>query len=136
MGIFSRKPSNCTICNKQITHKHKAKREWGIKSPLCADCYLDKMHQSYDASLMGKCVICGIKNKVTELWEPRWQWDMEGLLCKECFDKKETNFGKEKNFCSICGSKMGFIRYNPKGNWKIKGQLCKDCWNSQKAQNG
>jgi ribosomal protein S14 len=61
---------------------------------------------------------------------------MEGLLCKKCFDEKESGFGKEKNFCSICGNKMGFIRYNPKGDWKIKGQLCKDCWNSQKTQNG
>ena len=43
MGIFSRKPAQCTICNKQISHKNKAKREWGVKSPLCSDCYLDKM---------------------------------------------------------------------------------------------
>ena len=52
MGIFSRKPANCTICNKQITHKNKAKREWGVKSPLCSDCYLDKMKESYDASII------------------------------------------------------------------------------------
>ena len=29
MGIFSRKPAYCTICNKQISHKNKAKKEWG-----------------------------------------------------------------------------------------------------------
>ena len=98
MGIFSRKPSNCTICNKQITHKHKAKRGWGIKSPLCADCYLDKMHQSYDASLMGKCVICGIKNKITELWEPRWQWDMEDCCAKNVLTKKNQVLEKKKIF--------------------------------------
>ena len=34
----------------------------------------------------------------------------------------------------ICGSKLGFIRYNPKNRWKIKGQLCKKCWDTQKAQ--
>ena len=27
MGIFSRKPAYCTICNKQISHKNKAKNE-------------------------------------------------------------------------------------------------------------
>ena len=51
MGLFGRKRANCTICNKEITHKHKAKREWYVKSPLCGDCYLDKMTQSYDATI-------------------------------------------------------------------------------------
>ena len=64
MGIFSRKPAYCTICNKQITaHKNKAKREWGIKSPLCSDCYLDKMQESYDATRIKKCVSCGVTQK-------------------------------------------------------------------------
>ena len=136
MGLFSKKPAYCTICNKQITaHKYKAKREWyGVKSPLCSDCHLDKMQEHYDATLIKKCINCGVKSKITDLWEPRLQWDMEGLLCKKCFDKKELDFGKEKNFCSICGSKLGFIRYNPKNRWKIKGQLCKNCWDEQKAQ--
>ena len=85
---------------------------------------------------MKKCVACGLKNKVTDLWEPRWQWDMVGLLCKKCFDQKELDFNKGKNFCCICGSKLGFIRYNPKSGWKIDGQLCKKCWDSQKISNG
>ena len=59
---------------------------------------------------------------------------MVGLLCKKCFDEKELDFNKEKNFCGICGTKLSFIRYNPKNNWKIKGQLCKNCWDAQKAQ--
>jgi len=58
MGIFSRKPAYCTICNKQISHKNKAKKEWGVKSPLCSDCYLDQMRQAYDASIRKKCVNC------------------------------------------------------------------------------
>ena len=94
MGIFSRKPAYCTICNKQISHKNKAKKEWGVKSPLCSDCYLDQMRQAYDASIRKKCVNCEIAAKVTDLWEPRWQWDMEGLLCKKCFDEKELNGSK------------------------------------------
>ena len=136
MGLFGRKRASCTICNKEITHKHKAKREWYVKSPLCSDCYLDKMKETYDATIIKKCAICETKNKVTNLWEPRWQWDMEGLLCKKCFDEKELDFNEKKNFCCICGSKLGFIRYNPKNSWKIKGQLCKNCWNAQKVQNG
>jgi len=71
MGIFSRKPAYCTICNKQVIHKNKAKRNWDVKSPLCSDCYLDKMQEDYDATLIKKCINCGVKNKVTDLWEPR-----------------------------------------------------------------
>ena len=134
MGIFSRKPAYCTICNKQISHKNKAKKEWGIKSPLCSDCYLDQMRQAYDASIRKKCVNCRIAAKVTDLWEPRWQWDMEGLLCKKCFDEKELNFNKMKDFCSVCGNKLGLFRHNPKRSWKIKGQLCRNCWDTAKTQ--
>ena len=120
MRLFGNKESFCTICNKSITHKNKAKREWGVKSPLCSDCYIDKMKESYDAAVIRKCIDCGMKSKVTDLWEPRWQWDMEGLLCKKCFDKKESSFNKEKSFCCICGNKLGFVRYNPKNKWEIK----------------
>ena len=83
MGLFGRKRAICTICNKEIIHKHKAKREWYVKSPLCGDCYLDQMQQSFDASISQSCVICKINGEVTDLWAPRWQWDMEGLLCKK-----------------------------------------------------
>ena len=34
MGLFSKKPSYCTVCNKELTHKHKPKREWNVKGPL------------------------------------------------------------------------------------------------------
>jgi len=70
------------------------------------------------------------------LWEPRWQWDMEGLLCKKCFDEKEKDHDQKKNFCSLCETKMGLIRHNPKGHWKIEGQLCRKCWDEKKAEFG
>jgi len=79
MRLFGQREAICTICNKSIKHKNKAKREWGIKSPLCSDCYLDKMKESYDASIIKKSDRCGMNNKVKNLWEPRWQWDREGL---------------------------------------------------------
>jgi len=85
MGLFSKKPAYCTICNKEITHKHKPKREWRIKGPLCGDCHVDKMKEFYEGKIRQPCVSCGTTKKITDLWEPRWQWDMEGLLCKECF---------------------------------------------------
>jgi len=77
-----------------------------------------------------------MQKKITDLWEPRWQWDMNGLLCKECFDKKEESFNVKKNYCSLCGAKLGLFRHNPKGKWKIEGQLCRSCWDSKKAELG
>ena len=136
MRLFSRKPVFCAVCNKQLTHKHKPKREWGIKGLLCGDCHFDKSKEYFEGKIMQPCVECEITKKITNLWEPRWQWDMEGLLCKECFDKKEKDHAKKKNFCALCKGKMGLIRYNAKGNWKIEGQLCRNCWDKKKAEFG
>ena len=136
MRLFSRKPVFCAVCNKQLTHKHKPKREWGIKGLLCGDCHFDKSKEYFEGKIMQPCVECGITKKITNLWEPRWQWEMEGLLCKECFDKKEKDHAKNKNFCALCKGKMGLIRYNAKGNWKIEGQLCRNCWDKKKAEFG
>jgi len=136
MGLFSRKPVYCAVCNKELTHKHKPKREWNIEGKLCGDCHFDKSKEYFEGKIVQPCVVCGTSKKITNLWEPRWQWEMEGLLCKECFDKKEEEHATKKNFCAICGGKMRLIRYNPKGNWKIEGQLCKDCWDEKKAEFG
>ena len=136
MGLFSKEPAICTICKKPTKHKHKPKKEWYVETPLCGDCYMDKMRDEYDANIKSKCITCGTKQKVTDLWEPRWQWDMQGLLCKTCFDKKETDFNKKKEFCTLCGAKLGFFRYTPKNHWKIDGKMCRECWDGQKAENG
>jgi len=136
MGLFSRKPSYCAVCSKELTHKHKPKKEWNIKGVLCGDCHLDKSRDYYEGTVRQPCVECKKTQKITDLWEPRWQWDMQGLLCKECFDKKEESYAKKKNFCALCEGKMGLIRYNAKGNWKIEGQLCRKCWDKKKAEFG
>ena len=91
MGLFSKKPTNCTICNKELTHRHKPKKEWNIKGSLCGDCHFDKSKEYYEGQVRQPCVKCGVTQKITDLWEPRWQWDMEGLLCKKCFDEKENS---------------------------------------------
>ena len=136
MNLFSRKPTFCAICNKELTHKHKPKREWNIKGSLCGDCHFEKAKEFYEGKVRQPCVKCGTTKIISELWEPRWQWDMEGLLCKECFDKREEEYTIKKNYCALCGMKMGLIRYNPKSKWKIEGQLCRKCWDGKKVEMG
>ena len=56
MGLFSRKPAYCAICNKELTHKHKPKREWNVKGALCGDCHVDKTKEFYEAN--DKTALC------------------------------------------------------------------------------
>jgi len=63
MGLFSRKPVFCTVCNKQISHKHKPKKDWGIKGFLCGDCHLDKMREFYEKKMKQSCLSCGVTKK-------------------------------------------------------------------------
>jgi len=107
-----------------------------VEGPLCGDCYISQMQKYYDLSVKQKCVICGIEKNVPDLWEPKYKWEMKGLLCKTCFDNKDSEYDKSKTFCVICGKKLGAIRYNPKRQWSLQGQLCKECWDSQKAKMG
>ena len=136
MGLFNRKPTYCTICNKELSHKNKPKKEWNVKGPLCGDCHFEKSKEYYEGKVRQACVLCGITKIISDLWEPRWQWDMNGLVCKECFDKKEELFEAKKKFCALCGAVMGFIRHNPKSKWGIEGQLCRKCWDEKKAELG
>ena len=136
MGLFSRKPTFCTICDKELKHKHKPKKEWNLKGVLCGDCHFEKSKEYYEGKVRQPCVVCKETHKITDLWEPRWQWDMQGLLCKKCFDVKESSFGKKKNFCALCEKKMGLVRYNAKSHWHVEGQLCRSCWDEKKAELG
>ncbi|TLX95296.1 MAG: hypothetical protein E6K91_03535 [Thaumarchaeota archaeon] len=124
------------MCKKEIGHGHRPKSEWQIQGRLCGDCYVDQMKKFYESNLRQRCVICEIERYVSDMWEPRYQWNMKGLLCKTCFDKKDEAYQKQKTFCSICGKKLGMIRYNPKKQWAIQGQLCRECWDSQKTKLG
>ena len=136
MKFLNRSPKLCAICQKELKHEQKPKKEWNIEGLLCGDCHMDKMRQYFEGTMTQNCVECKSKKKITDLWEPRWQWEMEGLLCKSCFDKKEKIFAEEKEFCSICGAKLSFFRYTPKSKWKVTGNLCRKCWDSNKARNG
>ena len=134
MWVFGRKSAYCAICNKKLTHRHKPKREWNIKGSLCGDCHFEKSKEFYEGKVRQPCAACGVTWRITDLWEPRWQWDMEGLLCKKCFDGKEKKHEEVKNFCAVCGTKMGLVRYNPKDKWNIDGQLCRKCWDQKKLE--
>jgi len=59
MGLFNKKPSFCSVCNKELTHKHKPKREWNVKGPLCGDCHFDKSKEYYEGKVRQPCVVCG-----------------------------------------------------------------------------
>jgi hypothetical protein len=134
MVLFAKKPQTCTLCNKQTKNKHRPKKEWNMEYPLCTDCYMKSMEEYYSGTFQQKCTVCGTIQKITDLWEPRWQWDTKGLLCKKCFDAKEIDFSYKKEACSICGARLSFFRYNPKNEWKIDGQLCRKCWDDQKEK--
>jgi len=54
MRLFNKKPSFCTICNKELTHKHKPKKEWNIKGLLCGDCHFDKSKEYYEGKIILK----------------------------------------------------------------------------------
>ena len=63
MRLFGKKPAICTICKKETKHKHNAKKEWYVESPLCGDCYMDKMQESYDSNIKANCAACGNSKK-------------------------------------------------------------------------
>lgn len=110
---------------------------------LCGDCHIEKTKefvlkkQEEKKNFDDGHNLCALCNKDLTLQidknKPKWQWniDIEGALCKNCYEKKEAEYNKMINFCAICNNKIGFIRYNPKPKWKIKGQLCKECWDTR-----
>lgn len=82
-----------------------------------------------------KIEFCPICNKKIEGEGKRpqlkWKMDQTILICSNCYSHKETQYEKLINYCSICGTKLKFIRYNPKPNWQLSGQLCRHCWDSE-----
>ncbi len=77
-----------------------------------------------------RCHFCKKTIDEGEWKKPHWKWNLDNKekICLECYKKQEEKFEKLLNYCSICESKLKFIRYNPKPEWKLKGQLCRKCW--------
>src|SRR5574337_583742 len=128
-GLFSKKKAFCTVCKKEISHTHKPKSKWNVEGPLCANCYVDLMEKNFENDNEDKCAICDIAPGSFNLWRPKKEWGVKGWLCKSCFEEKEKQDNDLKNFCCLCGSKIGFITHSPKKEWNLKGYLCKNCWN-------
>jgi len=136
VGLFSKKPVTCAVCGRETSHAHKPKREWGVSGRLCGECHVEKTRAHYDSMTQQACATCGTVTRMRDLWEPHWKWDMDGLLCKACFDRQDSEHEKRRSQCARCGGKMGIIRYNPKPKWKVTGQLCRNCWDTLKAELG
>jgi hypothetical protein len=144
LHIFGKKQAaHCAVCNKELgRHKYKPSEEWKIEGLLCGDCHIEKtkefmLHeQAQEQETPDRCAACNIEMADGSSKKPRWQWNMEPgtLLCAACFQKKEADYEKKVNFCAVCNTKMGFVRYNPKPAWKIQGQLCRKCWDERKSR--
>ncbi len=79
----------------------------------------------------------GCKEKLDDEGKrPHWKWNFDRNLrfCEKCYKIKEDDYEKLINYCIICNSKLGFIRYNPKPKWKIKGQRCRKCWDNKNTK--
>lgn len=136
LGLFGRKTLlRCTVCSKELKHKYKPRDEWGMEGYLCSDCHIEKAKEfALKPPEPDHCAVC--KQDLGDIAvKPRWQWNMEPgtLLCQRCFNNKDADHNKKLNFCSVCGTKMGLIRYNPKPAWKVEGQLCRKCWDGRNA---
>jgi len=139
LHIFGKKEVvNCAVCGKELgRYKYKPSKEWGIDGKLCSDCHIEKTREfmTKEAEAPDICVSCG-KEIIGDSRKPKWQWEMEpgSLLCKLCFDRKESDFNKKTNFCVICNTKLGMIYYHPKLTWNIEGKLCRKCWDSRNSR--
>jgi hypothetical protein len=138
LHIFGkRQVLNCALCGKELGHhKYKPSEEWGIDGMLCGICHVEK---TKEFALKPKeetsdiCAICKNELADQDQYKPRWQWEMESgtLLCKSCYQKKDTDYNKKMNFCAICNGKLGMFYYHSKPAWQIEGNLCRKCWDRQ-----
>jgi ribosomal protein L34E len=141
------KLEHCIDCNKELTgHKYKPSPEWKMSGLLCSDCHIErtkefilkaeekKQELAQREKEESTCHLCNsLINSVKDRKKPEWKWNMDSgtILCPQCYENTEAEFNRKLNFCAICGTKMGFIRYNPKQRWRIDGQLCRRCWDEQ-----
>ena len=60
---------------------------------------MDKLRDEYDANIKSTCMICSVKQKVTDLWEPRWQWGYAGIVyARHALIKRRLILIKRRNF--------------------------------------
>ena len=143
LHLWKRKTEFCILCHKELKHKYKPSKGWNLEGFLCSDCHTQKIKEQIlkeqeeiekQKEEENRCSFCRSKlNSEYKKLKPKWQWNLEKgiILCKNCFEKKDKEFERERNYCSQCGSYLKFIRYNPKPKWNIKGQLCRQCWDER-----
>jgi hypothetical protein len=142
LHIFGKKKEvlHCAACSRELgRHKYRANEEWNIDGFLCGNCHIEKTKEfmAARAAMRDKCGIC--KTEIAshaDKYKTRWQWNLEAgtRLCKSCYDKKEAEYDKKLNFCSLCNAKLGLFRYNPKPAWHVEGQLCRQCWDNRNTK--
>ena len=98
MGLFSKKATNCTICNKELTHRHKPKKEWNIKGSLCGDCHFDKSKEYYEGKVRQPCVKCGVTGKLQIYGNPGGNGTWKDYYAKTVLTKKKKVMIKRKIF--------------------------------------
>jgi hypothetical protein len=138
LHIFGKKNDkvlHCVVCGKELgRYKYKPNEDWNLDGLLCSDCHIEKTKEFMLKQEEEKCAVCD--KEIIEKEDrnkPKWQWEMESgvLLCKACFQKKDSDYNKRMNSCAICNGKLGMFFYHPKPAWHIEGNLCRKCWDKQ-----
>jgi uncharacterized CHY-type Zn-finger protein len=143
LHIFGKRQEvvTCALCGKELgRHKYKPNEDWGIEGLLCGVCHVEKTKEFTleQKEVPDICAICKIEiADKQDRYKARWQWEMEfgTLLCKSCYQKKDVEYNKKMNFCTICNGKLGMFFYHPKPAWQIEGNLCRKCWDLRNNDN-
>ena len=98
MKFLSRAPVYCNICNKELKHKHRPKKEWNIEGFLCAECHMDKMKEFFEGTMTQNCVKCSVKKKITDLWSHDGSGKWKGCCVRIVLIKKKRISLQKKNF--------------------------------------
>ncbi|MDQ3837062.1 MAG: hypothetical protein M3270_09030 [Thermoproteota archaeon] len=120
MHIFGKKQEivHCAVCGSELgRHKYKPNEEWEIEGMLCSSCHIEKTKQFImeQKETPDTCAICKKELAEQDQNKPKWQWEMESgtLLCKSCYQKKDADYNKKMNFCTVCNCKLGLFFYHP-----------------------
>jgi hypothetical protein len=139
LQLFGKKePLRCSVCNKELKHKYKPGKDWNMQGYLCGDCHIEKTKEFMLKKQEPEPEVCALcKSEIEEgtAKKARWQWNLDvgAVVCGACFGSKEAEYERTLNYCTVCNSRIGFVRYNPKPAWKLKGQLCRKCWDRQNS---
>jgi uncharacterized CHY-type Zn-finger protein len=91
-------PETCAICKKELDDENlnKPKWKWEMESGtvLCNNCY-QKKDEDYNKKL-NFCAVCNSKLGLF-FYHPKPAWQINGNLCRECWDRQNNNNDNLKN---------------------------------------